>query len=102
MLKCHDIKIYTSKNEDLKAAVVEQFNRTLKSKMFRYFTYKNTRRYIDVLDDLLYSYNNTHRRSIRMAPAQVNIDNENVVRARLYPLKPKTHKWNTTCATECA
>jgi len=93
MLKRHGIKFYTSENEDLKAAVVERFNRTLKSKMFRYFTYKNTRRYVDVLDDLLYSYNNTRHRSIGMAPSEVNIDNEDIVRARLYPLKPKTYKW---------
>jgi len=37
----------------LKASVVERFNRTLKTKMYRYFTYKNTRRYVDVLMDLL-------------------------------------------------
>jgi len=43
MLKRHGIKFYTSENEDLKAAVVERFNRTLKEKMSRYFTYKNTR-----------------------------------------------------------
>jgi len=93
MLKRRGIKFYTSENEDLKAAVVERFNRTLKEKMFRYFTYKNTRRYLDVLDDLLYSYNNTHHRSIGMAPFEVNKDNESVVRARLYPLKPKSFKW---------
>ena len=38
MLKRHDIKFYTSENEDIKAAVVERFNRTLKTKMYRYFT----------------------------------------------------------------
>ena len=75
------IKFYTSENEDLKAAVVERFNRTLKTKMFRYFTHANTRRYLDVLNDLLHSYNNTHHRSIGMAPSEVNVDNENVVRA---------------------
>jgi len=32
MLKRHGIKFYTSKNEDLKATVVERFNRTLKEK----------------------------------------------------------------------
>jgi len=37
MLKWHGIKFYTSENEDLKAGVVEQFNRTLKRKIFRYF-----------------------------------------------------------------
>ena len=69
MLRRRGIKFYTSENEDLKAAVVERFNRTLKTKMFRYFTHANTRRYLDVLYDLLHSYNNTHNRSIGMAPS---------------------------------
>jgi len=93
MLKRHGIKFYTSENEDLKAAVVERFNRTLKTKMFRYFTFKNTKRYVDILADLLHSYNNTYHRSIGMTPSEVNEDNEDEVRARLYPLKPKTYKW---------
>ena len=57
MLKRHDIHFYTSENEDIKAAVVERFNRTLKTKMYRYFTFKNTWRYIDVLRDLVDSHN---------------------------------------------
>ena len=93
MLKSRGIKFYTSENEDLKAAVVERFNRTLKDKMFRYFTHNNTRRYLDDLDDLVHSYNNTHHRSIGMAPVHVNKDNEDVVRHRLYTLKPKSFKW---------
>ena len=36
------------------------------------------------------SYNNTHHRSIGMAPMEVTADNEGVVRKRLYPPKPKT------------
>ena len=75
MLRRHGIKFYTSENEDLKAAVVERFNRTLKSKMFRYFTHANMRRYLDVLNDFLHSYNNTYHRSIGMAPSEVNADN---------------------------
>jgi hypothetical protein len=93
MLQRHGIKFYTSENEDLKASVVERLNRTLKTKMYRYFTYKNTRRYVDVLEDLLYSYNNTHHGSIGMAPVEVNSDNEDVVRARLYPRKPSSYEW---------
>ena len=93
LLRRHDVKFYTSENEDIKAAVVERFNRTLKSKMYRYFTAKNTRRYIEVLPDLLHSYNHTYHRSIGMAPADVNFGNERIVRARLYPIKPKTYKW---------
>jgi len=93
MLKRHDIKCYTSENEDIKAAVAERFNRTLKTKMYRYFTAKNTRHYVDVLPDLLHSYNHTYHRSIGMAPVEVDDTNEHLVRARLYPLKPKLYKW---------
>ena len=93
MLKRHDIKFYTSENEDIKEAVVERFNRTLKTKMYRYVTAKNTRRYVDVLPDLLHSYNHTYHRSIGMAPVEVDDTNKHLVRARLYPLKPKSYKW---------
>jgi len=75
MLKRHDIKFYTSENEDIKAAVVERFSRTLKTKMYRYFTARNTRRYVDVLVDLLHSCNHTYHRSIGMAPVEVDDTN---------------------------
>ena len=93
MLRRHNIHFYTSENEDLKASVVEQFNRTLKTKMYRYFTHENTRRYVNILDDLLHSYNNTYHRSIGMTPAEVGPHNKEEVRARLYPVKPKSYKW---------
>ena len=38
MLRRPGIHFYTSENEELKASVVERFNRTLKTKMYRYFT----------------------------------------------------------------
>ena len=60
--------------------------------MYRYFTARNTRRYVDVLPDLLYSYNHTYHRSIGMAPVEVDDTNERLVRTRLYPLKPKSYK----------
>ena len=76
MLRSQGIKFYASENEDIKAAVAERFNRTLKEKMYRYFTAKNTRRYVDVLQDIIYSYNHSYHRSIGMAPANVTPDNE--------------------------
>lgn len=92
MLNANDIKFYTSENDDIKAAVVERFNRTLKSKMWRYFTYKNTRRFLEILPDLVHSYNNTYHRSIGMKPVEVNASNEDAIRFRLYPPKSKTVK----------
>lgn len=57
-----------------KASNVEIFNRTLKTRMFRYFTYKGTdnyRRYIDVLDDIVSAYNNTEHSVTRMKPNEI-------------------------------
>jgi hypothetical protein len=81
------IKFYTSQNEDIKCAVVERFNRTLKSRMFRYFTFASTLRYIDVLDGLTSAYNESFHRSIKAAPASVTLQNEGTIRSHLY--KPK-------------
>jgi len=52
-----------------------------------------TRRYFDVVDDMLHSYINTYHRSIGITPAEVNVDNEHMVRNRLYPINPKSYKW---------
>ena len=71
-LKKKDIQFYTANNEP-KASVVERVNRTLKSKLYRYFTAVNSLSYIDVLQDLVDSYNNTYHRSIGRAPATVNL-----------------------------
>ena len=90
MLERHGIKFYTSENDDIKASVVERLNRTIKERMWRYFTHRNTRRYEDVLQDIMHSYNNTFHRSIGMKPSEVNASNEQKIRERLYPLKPKT------------
>jgi len=88
MLKKHNIHFYTTNDPVTKAAVIERFQRTFKTKLFKYFTNKNTRRYLDVIDDLLHSYNNTYHRSIKMTPNQVNEENEDLVRSHLYPPKP--------------
>ena len=90
LLRRHGIKFYTSKNEDIKAAVVERFNKTLKKKMYRYFTARHTRRYVDVLLDLMLSYSRTYHRSIGMTSMDVTPYNEDVVQARLYPVILKT------------
>ena len=71
-------------NSGLKASVFERFNRTFKNKMYKYFTYKNTLCYIDVLPQLVKSYNNTYHRSIKMKPSQVTEVNETKVSHTLY------------------
>ena len=59
LLKKHGIHHFSTHNAETKASVLERFNRTLKTRMWRYFTKHQTWRYIDVLQDLVQSYNNT-------------------------------------------
>ena len=78
-----NIHFYTANNEP-KASVVERVNRTLKFKLYHYFTAVNSLCYIDVLQYLVDSYNNTYHRSIGRAPATVNLLNVGQVRRKLY------------------
>ena len=64
LLKDEDIELYNTYNET-KASVVERLIRTLKTRMWRYFTEKKTMRYIDMLPDLVYWYNHIVHRSIK-------------------------------------
>ena len=91
-LKNQGIDFFTTYNEEIKACVVEQFNHTLQTKMWKYFTHNNTEVYIDVLDDLVWSYNHSYHRSIKMQPAQVNSINEEEVWYNLYGDKPLAYK----------
>ncbi len=52
----------------MKACVVERFNRTLRERMHKYFTCADNNKYINALDDLLQSYNNSYYRSINCTP----------------------------------
>ena len=52
--------------------------------MYRYFTAKSTNRYIDVLQDLVRSYNVSVHSSIGMAPDDVTDQNQKEVWEKLY------------------
>ena len=77
------MELYNTYNET-KASIVERLIRTLKTRMWRYFTAKKTMQYIDILPDLVYSYNHTVHRSIKMRPTDVTVDNEKQVWHTLY------------------
>lgn len=85
--KSKNINYYTTNNPDIKASIVERFQRTLKSKMWRYFTFKNTYKYIDILQDLIYSYNHSFHSSIKMCPCDVSCNNIMTVWRNLYDRK---------------
>lgn len=85
LFKRKNIHWFATENET-KAQIVERFNRTLKSKMFKYFTANNTKTWIDVLDDLVYNYNHSYHRSIKMTPVEGSLKkNSKIVYNNLFP-----------------
>ena len=46
------VELYSTENEE-KYCVIERFNRTIKEKIFKYFSANNTRKYVDVLELLV-------------------------------------------------
>ena len=59
LLKRMQIGFHVARNPDIEAVVVERLNRTLRERIWRYFSHRNTKRYIDVLQKLVYVYNQT-------------------------------------------
>ena len=70
-IKENNINRYSTHGEH-KSAVVERFNRTLKTIMWKRFTAENTRNWIDMLDKLLLQYNNKKHSTIKMTPTEAS------------------------------
>ena len=63
---------------------MERFNRTLKERLYRYFTATNTFQFLDELPRLVEGYNATRHRAIGIAPQDVTWSNEEAVWNHLY------------------
>ena len=83
-LKRQNIEHFHTHNFDTKATVVERLIRTLKEKLWRFFSHTNSRRYVDVLPLLVNAYNNSYHTSIKRAPSTVNPENQEDVWHTLY------------------
>ena len=89
--KENNVHFFVSENDDIKCSIVERFNRTLKTKLWRYFTHKNTLTFLDVLNDFVESYNNSYHRAIKMTPNEaLNSKNTATVWNNLNPISPLT------------
>ena len=70
-LKSKHVKYFTTSDDTTKCSIVERVIKTLKSRMWRYFTCNKTLRYVDVLPGIVKLYNDSYHRSIGMAPSSV-------------------------------
>ena len=76
-----------------KASMVERVIRTLKTRLQRYFTKNNTKKWIDVLEQFVSNYNATPHSAHGLPPQGVSHENQKDVYKRLYP--------NQTLRTDC-
>ena len=92
LLSSKKVKLYSTENDE-KASVVERWNRTIKRKMWKYFTANNTEKYIDILDNLIAKYNNTKHRSTGKTPLVARRpESREQVFKNLYEKKTKERK----------
>lgn len=68
----------------MKASIVERFNRTLKSKMWKQFSNQGSYKWVQILSKLLNEYNNTKHSTIHMKPKDVNDKNEKHLLSTVY------------------
>jgi hypothetical protein len=52
--------------------IVERFNRTLKNAIFSNFTKRGNNQYVDILQDIVDSYNNSYHTTIKDTPARIH------------------------------
>ena len=88
-MKEKGIQYFTTRNKT-KCNIVECFNRTFKSKLWKYFTHKNAQNYLTVLPKLLKGYNNSFHSSIKMKPKDVTVYIQHIALKALYADNNKT------------
>ena len=82
-LKENDVEMFSTESP-YKAQMVERWNRTIKEKMWKYFTWKQTDKWVNVLGDIVDGYNATIHSAINIAPKDVNETNQKEIWWHLY------------------
>lgn len=70
-LQENHIHHYVTENAEIKSSICERLNKTFRARLARYFSKKQKAKWVDILDDVTHSYNNTVHSSIGMKPAEV-------------------------------
>lgn len=83
MLKKHNITLY-SNYSDKGASLIERYQRTLLNRINKYMTENKTKTYVNVLDQIVDSYNRSYHQSIKRAPVDVDENNQSDVWMTVY------------------
>ena len=71
LLDKRNVKLYSTENKE-KTSVVERWNGTTKTKMWKLFTEQNSTQYLKMLPDIINKYNNSYHLSIKMSPVEAS------------------------------
>ena len=81
LCKDNNIQInYVDVGDHHKLGIVDRFVRTLRGMINKYMTMHNTTKYINVIDDLVESYNTSYHLGIKMIPDDVKNNDEKVIK----------------------
>lgn len=88
LMKSNNINHYSTFS-NLKASIVERWNRTLKNLMWREFSLQGTYKWLKLLPKIVRKYNDSKHRTIRMAPNEVTEKCETELLRRVNNFKKK-------------
>lgn len=89
-----NIKHFTTDGNKRKTAIIERFNRTLRDMITKYMEANKTKKWIDVLSELLENYNNRVHSSIKMAPKDMTKEDADRIRFKLSEINSQRRKAN--------
>ena len=98
-----NITRYSSKNKKFKCAIAERTVRSVKEKLYRYFTQRNTLKYIDILKDIEEGYNDTPHKGLAFnTPNAVHAltDLDKIKEQEKLQLAQKYLNWGTISSQE--
>ena len=86
LMQQFNIKLYSTYS-NLKASIIERFNRTLKNKMWIKFSLQGNYKGVDILSTLVSEYNDSKYRTIGMKPKDVTATDKEVLLQRFHKKK---------------
>lgn len=89
LMKRYHINHYSTFSH-LKASIVERFNRTFLNKLWQQFSLQGSHKWLSLIDVIVYNYNHTKHRTIKMRPIDVNVSNEAAILKNIYGQMKKT------------
>lgn len=82
MLRKYNINHYATFS-DLKASIVERYNKSLKNSLYKAFTINGKYKWLDLLPVIVKKYNNTKHRTTGMKPKDVTKKHEHLILGRI-------------------